>query len=272
MEISSKHYPGFWQAVGLLILLFALKMFGGVTYLVIARLFFEIDIPVGNLLKAEIVTSISYLIILRFGLYRTEKSFKDVFHLTSFNPLIILPLLFLLFGFNIIQSEILNVIFCYINFPDSSLTKSLQEIASGSALSFVALAIIAPFTEEFFYRGLILRNFIIRYSAIRAVLLSSFLFAVFHLNLNQFLFSFIIGVFLAWLFLKTNSLWPCILSHSILNGIVYLKLVAYPAFNIMIRGYTIYNKCYFHPVWFDMVGLLFVISGGMTLIWLLRQK
>jgi membrane protease YdiL (CAAX protease family) len=146
------------------------------------------------------------------------------------------------------------------------------EILSGGILSLFKTAIVAPFAEEFLYRGLIFQGFVRRYNPKKAVLLTSLLFAVVHLTPLGMFNSFISGLFLAWLLLETRSLWPCIAAHCISNGIVYFQTIAEPVFNIEILGYTVDNGSLFNPLWFNIMGLVFLTFGGMLLIRTLRKN
>lgn len=55
--------------------------------------------------------------------------------------------------------------------------------------------LIAPITEEFLYRGFVLKN-LSRVSQRTGILLSAFLFGLGHQNISQFLLAFPLGVFL----------------------------------------------------------------------------
>jgi membrane protease YdiL (CAAX protease family) len=274
MEASLKPYPGFWQAIGLLILNIILYFLVSFVYRFVIEFFQLFDIyQFSNvLLKKSIVDTICAFILLWFGLKKTNRPFKEVFPLNSFNPFWILSLFVFLIGFSVLQSEFKNIWERYIGLMDLGLGESIEELESGSALSFLSVAIVAPFTEEFLFRGLFLKGFIDRYNLNNAVILSSILFAVVHVAPFKLINSFIIGVFLAWLLLNTGSLWPCILTHSIYNGLVYFRNIAVPVFNLKISGYTFGYEYNFHPMWFNIMGLFFFISGGMLIIWTLRQN
>lgn len=82
------------------------------------------------------------------------------------------------------------------------------EILIGGILSLSKTAIVAPFAEEFLYRGLIFQGVVGRYNPKKAVLLTSLLFAVVHATPLRMFNSFISGLFLVWLFPETRSLWP----------------------------------------------------------------
>ncbi len=98
---------------------------------------------------------------------------------------------------------------------DETMVAMVRESIWSSA---VVLVVMAPLTEEFFFRGLILHGFCRRYPRGKAVVLSALLFAVTHLTPNQLLSAFAIGLFLAWITLETASLWPALATHAVVNA------------------------------------------------------
>jgi membrane protease YdiL (CAAX protease family) len=77
--------------------------------------------------------------------------------------------------------------------------------------------ILFPFIEEILYRGLILRQFLIRYPPTKAILLSSLIFSFAHLRYEGFAGLFILGIVLGIFYYKTNSILVSSISHCIFN-------------------------------------------------------
>ena len=78
--------------------------------------------------------------------------------------------------------------------------------------------IIAPFIEEYFFRGFVLNN-VSKISKSFAMVLSAFLFALYHMNIPQFVSAFLMGLLLSYVTLKADSIIPAIVIHSINNCI-----------------------------------------------------
>ncbi len=95
---------------------------------------------------------------------------------------------------------------------------------SGSVLQmpfvvmFFIMAVSGPLVEEFGFRGVLFQGFRSRGNVWKAILLSAFLFAVMHMNLNQAAYAFFIGVMLALLMEATDSIWPGFIMHMSING------------------------------------------------------
>ena len=92
--------------------------------------------------------------------------------------------------------------------------------------------IVAPIVEEIFYRHVLLRLFLRTYrSPLLAILYSAILFTMLH---SQILIKPILivpyltsGIVLGYLYYKSNSVWFCILMHSLANAAGYLSLVLF---------------------------------------------
>ncbi|MCI8691165.1 MAG: CPBP family intramembrane metalloprotease [Lachnospiraceae bacterium] len=78
------------------------------------------------------------------------------------------------------------------------------------------MVICAPIMEEYVFRKLIVDR-TVRYGQAAAVLVSGLMFGLFHGNLNQFIYAFVLGVFLAFLYVKTGNLKITIALHMLIN-------------------------------------------------------
>ena len=78
------------------------------------------------------------------------------------------------------------------------------------------MVICAPVIEEFVFRKLIVDR-TVRYGQGAAVVMSGFMFGIFHGNLNQFVYAFTLGMFLAFLYVKTGNIKITIALHMMIN-------------------------------------------------------
>ena len=79
---------------------------------------------------------------------------------------------------------------------------------------------MAPVVEELIFRGVIMHGLMRNYSKFTAVFVSALMFALFHLNPWQFPATFILGIVLGILMVRTRNIYLCILGHAINNGLV----------------------------------------------------
>lgn len=86
----------------------------------------------------------------------------------------------------------------------------------GTAAMLLAVVIVAPLTEEFVCRGVLL-NIFRRFGDLFAVVASSLVWALLHGNFVQGLPVFALGLFFGALALKSDSIFPTFVIHSINN-------------------------------------------------------
>ena len=80
------------------------------------------------------------------------------------------------------------------------------------------MAVMPAFCEELAFRGIVYGGYRKEGWKFQAVLLSGFMFGIMHMNLNQALYAFVIGVLLALLFEATNSIFTTMMFHFIYNA------------------------------------------------------
>jgi membrane protease YdiL (CAAX protease family) len=83
---------------------------------------------------------------------------------------------------------------------------------------FLVAAVIAPIVEELFFRGFLFQGFRQSYGWLPALLLSSAIFGVAHLDPVSLVPTFVLGCVLAYLFHRSNSVWPGIIFHATVNS------------------------------------------------------
>ena len=87
----------------------------------------------------------------------------------------------------------------------------------GSILGFMSFVILGPIQEELFFRGVVLRYLNKHYSSIISVFYATIVFSLAHLHPGLYFSSFGIGLLLAYVYLKWNNLWYCIILHILFN-------------------------------------------------------
>lgn len=89
-----------------------------------------------------------------------------------------------------------------------------------SPVWFILVGVIfAPIVEELFFRGFLFQGFRQRYGWVSGGLLSSAVFGVAHLDPAALLPTFVLGFLLAYLYHRSNSVWPCIILHVMINAL-----------------------------------------------------
>ena len=88
------------------------------------------------------------------------------------------------------------------------------------ATAFVVV-VWGPIAEETFFRGFVLQGLIQRAGPVGAAVVSSVLFSLSHGSLGLLVPTFLSGLVLAWVFMKTRSLTPAIFAHSMQNFLAF---------------------------------------------------
>ena len=91
----------------------------------------------------------------------------------------------------------------------------------GYAVMTIYSCIIAPITEEVFYRGMLLKVFS-KANQRFAVVATALFFGLAHGNIPQFCLAFFLGIFLAHITLKHSSIVPSMIVHIFVNTFVTL--------------------------------------------------
>jgi sodium transport system permease protein len=133
-------------------------------------------------------------------------------------------------------------------------------------VNILVFGLLAAVCEELAFRGLILSGLLRRFHPRNAVILSSFLFALFHMNVFQFVPAFILGLVLGLLTVRSKSLVPAIIFHLLHNTLLvssmYLSSAA-ASVDQTLPGMI-------ESLWPAVIGLCLVL--GFALLWWLYRK
>ena len=132
--------------------------------------------------------------------------------------------LLFIFLISFIYVYLMNSLFG-IEAPSSKIDTLVRNRSISGNILLVVTAVIAPLSEEIFFRGFLYSAFKKSWGINAALFLSSFLFALVHLELYSFIPLMIIGWLLAYLFEKTKSLMTPIFLHGVYNLILILILL-----------------------------------------------
>lgn len=273
-DVPERKVPGFWQAVLFMAIFWSVS---GMVSLVAGAVGAVIAVATGAAL-AEITNAswmtwvggvaniLGFAVAILVGKKWSGRSWGEILPLRRFSPLLVLPLVLCALGFAVILSEMDNALQYFVPMPEF-LREMMRQLSGGGAASFFVLVVVAPLTEEAFFRGLVLRGFLKRFGERRAIVLSSVLFALVHLNPYQFVGAFVLGCLAAWVRIRSGSLWPPIVVHALNNGLIFLCVLL----PIDIPGFTSMEHHSFQPAWFDAGGIVFLAAGLALLVLVVRR-
>ncbi len=90
----------------------------------------------------------------------------------------------------------------------------------------IGIVVIAPLSEELFFRGFLFRAVEAFSHPWVAVAVSGLAFGLVHLNVSVLLPFWAIGALFAWIYRVTGSIWTPIVTHAIFNGVSFAVTVA----------------------------------------------
>lgn len=259
--IPSKSYPNLFHSVLLVLAVLAAQIGLGVA-VSLPLVVLEID-------PTKVLTAITGVVnLITFGgavawaLWQRGESAREAFPRGRVRAAYLLPLAVMIAGMGIICSEVDNFTRYLLPMPEA-LAKLFEGMTEGGVAAVFALVIVAPLTEELLFRAVILRSLASRYSKTSAVLLSATLFSLMHVNPYQLFTALLAGIVLGWLYLRSGSVWLCILAHALFN----LQVVLIPALPFEIPGYSTPGSgaVAFQPLWFDAAGLAAAGLGFLVL-------
>jgi hypothetical protein len=97
------------------------------------------------------------------------------------------------------------------------------EHAAAFAANVAVLVLLGPFAEELFFRGLGVRV-LVRYGGLLAILVTGVIFGLVHGLLGALPPLVLFGIGLAWVRLRSASVWPAFIGHAAYNGLGILVL------------------------------------------------
>lgn len=106
--------------------------------------------------------------------------------------------------------------------PDDSVSSAvLGSVAMGPVLAWITMALLPAVSEELLFRGAVFGSFR-RYGSVPAILVSAAMFSLFHGNLQQMSYTFLMG--LAWACLRefSGSVLPGMLGHMAFNSVALM--------------------------------------------------
>lgn len=274
MEEKRSYYPNVKQAIVLTLVCILLQfLYGGLIGFVYgfrAGLTGEEYIfdPANNTLQYIIVYILGSVIVLGgLSYYITRKkdiSLSAIKGNSGKEGILYLYVLLLMAGLTIIVSEVSNLFELFVAKSDFFTGVMEGLLGQNIILVFIVMCVVAPVFEEILFRGIILRGLLKNIKPWPAILVSSLLFAIFHLNIWQGISSFLFGIFMGWVLYRTGSLYLVIFSHFVINFMAFLA-----SQNVInVPGYTYPSETGFQPLWFNLIGLILVIAG----IALIKQK
>jgi len=171
-------------------------------------------------------------------------------------------------GSFVLCSEVDNVTRMFLPMPKAfaKMFEQLLDVARDPLGAALALAVVAPLSEELLCRNWVLGSLLARWKPWRAIALSAVIFGAMHLNPWQFIYATLLGLSFGWIYWRTGAVWLCVLAHGLNNGLVWWLGL----FPLNLPGMTgpFEAASALQPLWLD-AGALAMFLGGA---WCLRRQ
>lgn len=132
-------------------------------------------------------------------------------------------LIILLLGLNLVNNLIWLALGVEVQAEQfSGLLASLEQ----PALLLIVGILFAPLFEETIFRGFLFGGLRHKWGWTKAALVSSAIFGVSHLSIAAFIPTFALGFLFSYLYQKSNSIWPGIILHTLINSTSLCALMA----------------------------------------------
>jgi membrane protease YdiL (CAAX protease family) len=127
---------------------------------------------------------------------------------------------FLLFFFNVFVGSFANGILGMLGyrFPTGGGSVAFTGVV-GLLIGLMLIAVLPGICEEVAHRGLLLRGFAARIGIMKAVMFSSIIFGLMHLNIVQAVYAAVLGYMMALAVLATRNIWTAVIMHFMNNAI-----------------------------------------------------
>ena len=140
------------------------------------------------------------------------------FELKKLYPIIIYFIIIIL-GVNLISGFF---------FPDYPLQKNVSQLSISreiTTIQLLSIVVLAPVTEEFYFRGILFNYFEKRNCKLFILIVTSLIFSIIHFNVPATPTLFILGISLGLIKLTTGSILITIIMHSLFNLIMLLMIL-----------------------------------------------
>lgn len=133
----------------------------------------------------------------------------------------------------------------------------------GGVSALLALVLVAPVTEELLFRGWLLQDLKEQYGETRALIWSSALFGLAHLEAAAVLYAALGGLVLGAVVLRTKSTLASIAMHAGVNAVALLL----PATLIRIEGFNTLSQEVEHISWWLLLVAMAGAAGALRIVW-----
>ena len=192
-----------------------------------------------NACIAMLISFISGIILLWFMSNSFKRSIQDLKF--TFKPKETIDTVAMMYFLNY-AIGIIGALLSKFGLPDTSPDFSLNGSVLFNTFTFISVVILAPIFEELIFRGMIL-NTLTKYNKMFAIIVTSLLFGLLHLNITQAIPAFFMSLVLCYMYVQTDSILVTILAHAGNNLLVLMSVYSdnFVLITVVIMVFVIYG-------------------------------
>jgi membrane protease YdiL (CAAX protease family) len=174
-------------------------------------------------LVASIISLIFFIILIRYE-HKNFIKYIGYKKITVKNGLLTL---LTIVGLSFFSGSLVNLLIEY--FPKYQEVSDTMGNSLNNPIGLASIIILIPAFEEIFFRGIIFKELSARIKFIPSVIISALIFAIFHGNMLQGIYTFIFGIITALVYTWTKSIWTNTLAHIVYNlcGTIVVSPIVY---------------------------------------------
>ncbi len=171
-----------------------------------------------------LIYPVTFPVVIYLGNIGETHKIKTYFKKPQCSPVYILKWFVIGAGCSYIINIVFNIFFTAIGYDNGTTAEPFTSVLDGAS-QLVVLCVFAPIFEELLFRGVMLSHHM-KYGAWSACIITALYFGFFHGNLQQLLYTPVLGVIMAMVVLKTGSLISSIIIHVLVNFIGFIQILS----------------------------------------------
>lgn len=234
------------------------------------------DLVSTGIIQIGILFLLPLILYICFFKTSPKKVFKDFGYkkLSAKAILICFGLGILAYILNVFVSNFFAIILNYIGYnPQYSYSASSGYDTFPKFLyAVLSVAILPAICEEFVHRGLILRGTSGTIGYKKAIIISSILFGLMHLNISQFFYATVLGILMGFVASITKSIWPATIIHFC-NNFVNVFLSYAESTNLLGFSFTSFlnNVAGYSVILFFILSICIITLVLMGVFYLIKK-
>ncbi|MGJ4789454.1 CPBP family intramembrane metalloprotease [Leptospira koniambonensis] len=222
-------YPKIKNIITVTIALFLFQVAVSVPFILLKK---SGALEVSNDYFLIIVNSVTILSVSFYAFRKSNLSFSSMLEIKPNFYKFLLSILGVCLFLQILGSFLSHLIFINSSVSQSFVKSVSQYIPGNTFLLYFLGVVVAPITEELYFRGFVFAGLSKNYSWKIALIVSAGLFALFHINPSQMVAAIIIGLFSGYVLYISNNILLSIVIHCFYNGLTLFSSFAIAKFDL----------------------------------------